>query len=188
MSAEKVNIKSKTVDIALISLFTALTAVCAWISIPMPHAPFTLQLFAVFLCLCMLGGKKGTICTILYVLLGAVGVPVFAGFNGGLGVILGPTGGYIAGFIFSALVFWLLSYLIKPKNALTTFISLTAALIACYAFGSIWYLAAHLQSSEPISFITILLTCVVPYIIPDLVKIVLAIIVSSALKKRINFK
>ena len=90
--------KMKTIDLAYMALGAVIIAVCSWISIP-TVVPFTLQTFAVFSVLGLLGGKRGTISVLIYILLGAVGVPVFAGFSGGFGVILGPTGGYIVGFL-----------------------------------------------------------------------------------------
>ena len=88
--------KMRTVDMAYIALFAVVMAVCAWISIP-AAVPFTLQTFGVFLAVGLLGGKRGTLAVLIYLLLGAVGIPVFAGFNGGLGYMLGATGGYIVG-------------------------------------------------------------------------------------------
>ena len=95
--------KIRTRDVAYIAIFTALMAVCSWISIP-TAIPFTLQTMAVFLAVGLLGGKRGTLAVTAYVLLGAVGAPVFANFSGGIGILLGQTGGYILGFIGSALV------------------------------------------------------------------------------------
>ena len=95
--------KMRTVDMAYIAMFAVVMAVCAWISIP-AAVPFTLQTLGVFLAVGMLGGKRGTLAVLIYLLLGAVGMPVFAGFNGGLGYMLGATGGYIVGFVLSALV------------------------------------------------------------------------------------
>ena len=84
---------------AYIGLFAVVIAICSWISIP-TVVPFTLQTFAVFLAVAILGGKRGTLSVIVYVLLGADGLPVFSGFKGGFGVLLNTTGGYIIGFIF----------------------------------------------------------------------------------------
>ena len=93
---------AKTKDMAYIAVFAVLIAVCSWISIP-TTVPFTLQTFAVFLTVGVLGGKRGSLAVLVYILLGCVGVPVFAGFSGGIGVLAGQTGGYIVGFLFSAL-------------------------------------------------------------------------------------
>ena len=97
--------KLKTKDLALCALFAALIAVCAWISIP-ATVPFTLQTFAIFAALGLLGGKRGTVAVAVYLLLGAIGVPVFAGFQGGIGALLGTTGGYLLGFLLTALIVW----------------------------------------------------------------------------------
>ena len=90
----------KTRELAYTGILAALIAVCSWISIP-TAVPFTLQTFAVFLTLGLLGGRLGTLAVTVYLLLGAVGLPVFAGFHGGLGAFLGATGGYLVGFLFT---------------------------------------------------------------------------------------
>ena len=95
----------QTLDLAYMAIGAVLIAVCSWISIP-ASVPFTLQTFAVFFVLSILGGKRGTVSVLLYILLGAIGIPVFAGFSGGIGVIMGSTGGYIVGFILMGLVYW----------------------------------------------------------------------------------
>ena len=95
----------KTRDIAYIAFFAVVIAVCSWISIP-TVVPFTLQTFAVFLTMGVLGGKRGTLAVLVYILMGTLGIPVFSGFTGGIGIIAGTTGGYIVGFIFSALLMW----------------------------------------------------------------------------------
>ena len=82
--------RSKTYDMVYIAIFAVLMAICSWISIPM-SVPFTLQTFGVFLAVGVLGGKRGTLAIVVYVLLGAIGIPVFAGFTGGIGIILSNT-------------------------------------------------------------------------------------------------
>lgn len=95
----------RTVDLAYAALFAVLLMVCAWINIPLT-VPFTLQTFGVFAALGTLGGRRGTLAILAYLLLGLVGLPVFSGFQGGPGVLLGTTGGYILGFLASALLYW----------------------------------------------------------------------------------
>ena len=95
--------KTKTRDLVFIALAAALITVCSWISIPLT-VPITLQTFAIFTVVGLLGMRRGTIAVLIYILLGAVGIPVFSGFKGGIGALLGNTGGYIIGFIFSALL------------------------------------------------------------------------------------
>ena len=95
----------KTLDMVCTAMFAVIMAVCSWISIP-AMVPFTLQTFGVFLAVGTLGGKRGSLAVLIYLLLGAVGLPVFSGFAGGLGYMMGSTGGYIIGFLLSALAMW----------------------------------------------------------------------------------
>ena len=170
----------KTADITLMALFTAVMAICSWISIP-AAVPFTLQTFAVFLTVGLLGGKRGTLTVLVYLLLGAVGVPVFSGFTGGIGHLLGPTGGYIIGFIFSALMMWTAEKLFGKSLSVLAF-SMAAGLIVCYAFGTAWFVSVYTRTTEPISIMTALGWCVFPYIIPDAIKIAVALILTRRLR------
>ncbi len=167
-------------DITLIALFTAVIAVCSWISIP-AAVPFTLQTFAVFLTAGLLGGKRGSITVIVYILLGAIGVPVFSGFTGGIGHLLGPTGGYIIGFIFSALVMWFAENRFG-KSLKVLAASMVIGLIVCYAFGTAWFMAVYTRETGAIGLMTALGWCVFPYIIPDAVKIAVAVILCRRLR------
>lgn len=112
--------RSKTYDLVYIAVFAVVMAVCSWISIP-AQVPFTLQTFGVFMAVGVLGGKRGTLAVLVYVLLGAVGVPVFAGFSGGIGALLGNAGGYIIGFIFSALVMWAIEHVLAESRLFRSF-------------------------------------------------------------------
>lgn len=176
----------KTYDMAYIAVFTVLIAICSWISIP-TVVPFTLQTFAVFLAVSILGGKRGTMAVTLYVLLGAIGVPVFAGFTGGLGVILRNTGGYIIGFILSALIMWLMESIflkkLHGKQALIMqAVSMVLGLLACYAAGTIWFMLVYMKEAGPIGLTTVLGWCVIPFLIPDALKIALALMLGNALR------
>ena len=116
------------------------------------------------------------------VLLGAVGVPVFSGFRGGLGVLLDTTGGYIIGFVAAALVYWLLTARLGESLPVKT-IACVLGLAVCYAFGTAWFLVLYARTTGPIGVTTALGWCVIPYIIPDLLKLALAIILSRRVKK-----
>lgn len=170
----------KVKDLALCGLFAAILAVCAWISIPYGDIAFTLQTFAIFLTLGLLGGKRGTIAVFVYLVLGAVGVPVFSGFRGGLGALLGTTGGYIFGFLASALFYWLVTA--RKDTSLTRLIGMVVGLLLCYACGSFWYMTKYL-STGTVTLTVVLLKCVVPYLIPDAVKLVLAWFLTGRLKR-----
>ena len=174
----------RTLDMAYIALFAVLMAVCAWITVPLPKplVQFTLQTFAMFMALTTLGGRRGLYAMVVYLLLGAVGVPVFSGFRGGLGVLLDTTGGYIIGFAAAALVYWLLTA--KLGDSLPVKIAACVlGLAVCYAFGTAWFMVVYAQNSGPVGLMTALGWCVFPYIIPDLVKLALAVLLSRRVKK-----
>lgn len=172
--------KLKTIDLAYIGLAVALIAVCSWISIP-TEIPFTLQTFAVFAVVGLLGLYRGTIAVLVYILLGAVGAPVFAGFQGGLGALLGTTGGYIIGFFFTALI---TGGIMKAfgKSIPVMFIAMVLGLAACYVFGTVWFIYVYTNTKSAVSIATALSWCVIPFIVPDLCKIALAIV----LEKRVG--
>ena len=128
------NKQFRVVDLAYMAVCAALIAICSWISIP-AAVPFTMQTFAVFCVLGLLGGKRGTISILVYILLGAVGLPVFAGFSGGIGILFGTTGGYIIGFIFVGLIYWAAEKLFGAKLPLRI-AAMVLGLAVCYAFGT----------------------------------------------------
>ena len=159
-------------DMALSALFAALIAVCSWISVP-SAVPFTLQTFGVFMAAGLLGGKRGTVSVLIYILLGAAGIPVFSGFKGGAGVLAGSTGGYIVGFLFTAFIMWLFEA--KTRNRKYTLpISMAVGLLACYAFGTAWFMLVYARTSGSVGLVTALTWCVFPFILPDAAKITLA--------------
>ena len=170
----------KTRNMVFIALFAVLMAVCAWISVP-AAVPFTMQTFAVFLAVGVLGGRKGTLAMAVYILMGAVGMPVFSHFTGGLGVLFQSTGGYILGFVLTTLIMWGMEALLGRK-LWVRIVSMLLGLMACYAFGTIWFVMLYTRNTGAIGFGTALLWCVVPYIIPDLVKMALALSLTRRLR------
>ena len=173
--------KNKAYDLVLIALFVALMAICAWITIP-AAVPFTMQTFGVFLALLLLGGKRGAICMAVYLLLGAVGLPVFSGFRGGVGALVGSTGGYLVGFIVSALLMWALSGFAR-KRRWTLAASMALSLAACYAFGTAWFVIVSVRAGKAMTVGAALSMCVLPYIVPDAAKLWLACVLARRLKK-----
>lgn len=173
---------NKTRDIVYMSVFTAMISICSWISIP-ASIPFTLQTMGVFTTVGLLGGKRGTLTVLTYILLGAIGIPVFAGLTGGVSVLLGTTGGYIIGFLLSALLMWGIETIIG-RNQIVLAFSMIAGLIVCYVFGTAWFMLIYTQHSGVIGLSTVLGWCVIPFIIPDLIKIGVALFLTNRLKKR----
>ena len=170
----------KAKNMALCGLFTAVLAVCAWISVPVGDLVITLQTFGIFLTLGLLGGRRGSLTIFVYLLLGAVGAPVFSGFRGGLGALLGTTGGYIFGFMLTSLLYWLITTLSNSPAARLT--AMVLGLVVCYGCGTYWYLTQYL-AADSVTLGAVLLRCVVPYLIPDAIKLSLAWLLTARLKR-----
>lgn len=169
-------------DLVYTALGAVLITVCAWISIPIPpEVPFTLQTLGVFLLCGLFGGMRCAASVGIYLLLGAIGLPVFASFSGGLSRILGLTGGYMVGFLGSALFYALMIRLLGDRR-LGRVLGMAGGLLICYAFGSVWFYAVYLSSSGSIGFLAVLSKCVIPFVIPDAVKIVLALFLTEKLR------
>ena len=171
----------KVLDMVYIAIGAVLIVICSWINIP-TAVPFTLQTFAVFFILMLLGGERGTISILIYILLGAIGVPVFAGFSGGIGILLGNTGGYILGFVFIGLIYTLFTRVFKKKSIFIKIAALVIGLAICYAFGTIWFMHVYLRDSGEVGLLAVLGWCVFPFIIPDLIKMALAVVIAKRIE------
>lgn len=178
---------TKTSYMALCGLFAALMAICSLISIPLGFTPVPVNLatLGVFLAGGLLGKKYGTISIAVYVLLGAVGVPVFAGFRGGLSVLVGPTGGYIIGYIAAAFLVGLLTELLVPKagrsagrEILACIIAMIIGLFACYLLGTLWFMI-----STHTGVWAALVSCVFPFLPGDALKIAAGAILTQKLRR-----
>ena len=186
---------TKALDLAYIALMAALIALCAWISVPLGPGPFyhadlwhqehtsELQSFGIFAALGLLGGRRGTLAFLIYLLLGIVGLPVFSGFSAGAGVLFGATGGYLLGYLAAALLFWGLTA--KLGQTLPVMASaMVLGLVLCYAFGTFWFLTVYTGGSGE-TLLGALTLCVFPYVLPDLGKIFLALVLVSRVKKHL---
>lgn len=159
----------KTKNMTFTAMAAVILALCAWIKIP-AAVPFTLQTFGIFLVLNLLGGKRGTLSILVYILLGAVGIPVFAGFTGGPAVLFGSTGGYILGFLLCGVVYWLAEKL--PVLGKLRFLAANVlGLVLCYGFGSWWFMLVAAKGGTVYSFGAVISMCVVPFILPDCIKL-----------------
>ena len=186
MKKSKKSQKTRILEIVYCGVAIALIAICSWITIP-TQVPFTLQTFAVFTALGILGGRLGTISTAVYILLGAIGVPVFSGMKGGIGHLLNQTGGYIIGFILMALLYWLFEKLPGDKLWIKI-IAMIIGLAICYAFGTAWFMYVYIKSNGAVALSTVLGWCVFPFILPDAAKMVAAIAISAAVKEFVKYK
>ncbi|MDR1651073.1 MAG: biotin transporter BioY [Synergistaceae bacterium] len=167
-----------TKDISQIGLFTALIAVMAQISIPMPlGVPMTMQTFAISLAGVMLGAKKGALSALAYALMGAVGAPVFAGFRGGLGIVLGPTGGFIISF---PLMAWIIGFGSEKDGKWPLALGLFAGTAVSFIAGMIFFSAVTGRGLE-----AAFSACVLPFIPTSAVKALAAGTVGMKIRQKV---
>lgn len=169
-------------NLVMTGLLTALLCVISPITIPLPGGVgVTLSVFMVMLITYLAGIRRGLLCCLLYLLIGAVGLPVFSGFQGGLGRITGPTGGYLVGYIAIVLiagVFANFEKIGKVFPILGNFLGLAV----CYVMGNLWYMY-----TMKVSFYQAMIVCVLPFIVFDIFKIVLVCIIGPIIKKHIKW-
>lgn len=161
-------------NMVLGSLFAALTAVCAWISIPLPAVSFTMQTFAVLLTLGVLDGRWGSVSIFLYLLLGLAGLPVFAGFRGGAASLLEPAGGFLWGFLAGGLVYW-------AVQKLGSLPAMICAMAAVYLCGSWWF-----SVYAGMGILQAMAVCVLPWLIPDGLKLALAYTMAKRIRRTVK--
>ena len=171
-------------DMVISALFAVLIAVCAWIAIP-AAVPFTLQTMGLFLTMGLLGGRRAALTVTVYLLLGLIGIPVFSGFRGGLAMLAGITGGYLIGFLFAALVYWLITAK-RSVHFPTMILGMIAGLLVDYAFGTAWFMLFYARAYGAIGLSAALSMCVVPFIIPDLIKLGVAAAAVKTLPARVK--
>jgi len=151
--------------------------------IPVPGSPVPLSMatFVVYLTGILLGAGKGFLSVVIYLLLGLAGIPVFSGFSGGIGVLLGPTGGYLMGYL---LCVWITGWLTKKRMTKAwNCMAMVLGTIGCYLFGTVWFL---IIMEGTYSFKQVMLICVVPYLIFDLFKILAAVLLAVPIKKALQ--
>lgn len=180
------NIKIKEEDnlpikkITKVALFAAILSVLSFVSIPIGTVPITLQTFGVFLAGLLLGAKEGAVACLVYILLGAVGLPVFAGGRGGLEVLIGPTGGYLISFPIAAFI---LGKGVNFKNRILDLLIVILCVFFIYAIG-----VPYLKYVIGLDFDKALKIGMIPFIIPDIIKAVAAYFISVEVNKRINIR
>ena len=178
--------KFRVKDITYIAVFTALLAVCSWIAIPTPtRIDFTLQTMGVFLAVGILGGRRGTLAILAYLLLGLVGAPVFSGFSGGPGALLTPSGGYLIGFFFTGLAMWAMEKLLGEKPWMLA-LSMALGMLVYDVFGTAWFMVVDPMGGESVGLWTALTWCVFPYVGFDVIKLVLALLLSLRLRSHVK--
>ncbi len=177
---KSVAIHSKTM--ALVALMAAVICILGPLSLAIPISPVPISLtnLAVYFTMYVLGRKRGTVSYLIYLLIGLVGLPVFSGFSGGAGKLFGPTGGYLIGFIFMALIcgFFIEKW---PSKLYLHFAGMIFGTVVCYLFGTLW-----LAFQGNMVFNAALAAGVLPFIPGDLVKIVIALLAGPAIRKQLK--
>lgn len=171
---------TKVKDLVLTGMFTAIICVLSQISFPTQPIPFTFALFAIFLTGALLQPKYAFLSVLTYLLLGAFGVPVFAGFQGGFHILTGMTGGYLMAYPLMAFVTAFFYHTVKKGKHLALALGMVTSLLLCYFIGTLWF--TFVTGSQ---FYYALTVCVFPFVLFDILKIVFAIIVRSLLRKTI---
>ena len=170
--------KSSALKISFAALAACLICVCSWIALPIGGVPMTLQTFGVAFCGFWLGARGGASAVGVYLALGAVGLPVFAGFGGSLAFFFGPTGGFLFGFLFLALFCGGASFV---KKKLFAFLLSAAGFAVCYLLGILWF--AYVSG---VSLLQAFLISALPYLAKDALSLIFAWILSGKLRKRIK--
>lgn len=174
-----------TKELVLISLMAAVIAITSWITVPIGAVPFTLQTMGVMTTLVLLGGRNGTMSIVIYICLGVIGLPVFAGFKSGTGVLLGLTGGYIIGFIFMGLFYWFITAHFG-KNHIARASGLLGGLTLCYIFGTLWFMLVWDAANGAIAVDEVLKMCVTPFLLPEAAKIIMTYIITNRIAGALN--
>lgn len=171
--------KMTTYQMTTTACFTAVMCVLGPMSIPIGQVPISFTNLVIYLAVFLLGTKFGTLSYGIYFLLGLVGLPVFSGYSGGPGKILGPTGGYLVGFFLMAIV---CGIFIKkfPKNYILIFLGMVAGTALAYLFGTVWFV---IEMECTVAYA--LTVCVVPFILGDLFKIVIALVAGQMVRTRL---
>ena len=167
-----------TNELIKVAMFAAITAVLSQIILPIGPVPYSLGLLGPLLAGMLCSVPVATFSMVAYLLMGAVGLPVFAGFVGGIGVLLNSTGGYVVGYIFVSL----LTSLARNKKWYFTVCAMASGLLLCYITATIWFMTIS-QNTLWAS----LLYCVFPFVVPDIAKIVCAFLLGKAIEKRLKF-
>lgn len=174
--------KTKTMTVywmAAVALFTAITCILGPMSIQIGVIPISFTNLVIFFAVFLLGGKGAVMSCLVYLLLGIAGLPVFSGFTGGLAKITGPTGGFLVGFIWLAVIS---AFFIKkfPGRRLFYVVGMVLGMAVCYLFGTVWFIILM-----KVTWQQALAACVFPFLIGDVIKIAIAILIGPLLRSRL---
>ena len=171
--------KMNTRQLTLIGIMTAVTCILGPLSLPIGVIPISLTNLAIYFSVYVLGRKRGTLSYIVYLFIGLIGLPVFSGFSGGLAKLFGPTGGYLIGFIFTALISGIFIDKFSRKIYMC-FLGMILGTVVTYIFGTAW-----LAYQAHLTFNTALAVGVLPFIPGDIIKMIIASLIGPQIKKRL---
>lgn len=177
---ERGNMHASVRTLTIMGVMTAVICILAPVALPIGPVPISLSTFVLYLALYILGTKRTCICCGIYLLIGMAGVPVFAGFSGGVGKLLGPTGGYLIGYLPMILIAGILIDRAVGRKAVE-FLAMAAGILVCYLFGTCW-----LSYQAHMSFQAALFAGVIPFIAGDIIKMILVLIIGPATKIRLS--
>ena len=160
-----------TIELIKVAMFASITAILSQIVLPIGPVPYNLGLLGALLAGMLCRPSTATLSMVAYILMGMIGLPVFAGFVGGIGVLLNSTGGYLLGYILTAF----LTSLARNKKWYITVCAMVLGLLLCYAFGTMWFMIISKNS-----LIASLAYCVIPFVLPDVAKIICAFLLGKA--------
>ena len=172
----------KIYNLILCSISVCILVVFSWINIPFP-IPITLQLIAVFVISGLFDWKISITSIAAYIILGIIGLPVFSSFNGGLAFLFGPTGGYIISFLIVPFITLLFKKVFNNSNTCSLIVSFIVSLLLIYTIGTLWYLEFAEIAVSHITFTSIIMITVVPFIFVDTLKIIISVFSIKKLRK-----
>ena len=167
-----------THELIKVAMFASITAVLSQIILPIGPVPYNLGLLGALLAGMLCKPTTSSLSMIAYIFMGAVGLPVFAGFMGGIGVLINSTGGYLLGYVLVAFF----TSISRNKKWFVTIFAMTLGLLLCYAFGTVWFMIVSKNT-----LVASLVYCVIPFVLPDVAKIVCAFLLGKAIDKRLKF-
>lgn len=171
--------KFQVYPLAMTAVMAAVTCVLGPMSISIGPIPISFTNLAIYLSLYLLGWKRGSVSFLVYLLIGMVGMPVFSGYSGGFGKLFGPTGGYILGFLPMAVIAgWIIDH---SRSRLAHMGGMILGTAVCYALGTAWFCV---QAGYTVG--AALGLCVIPFVPVDLVKMVIAMMLGSVVRDRLE--
>ncbi len=176
------NVRGRTLSLVTVALLTSVLCIVAPVTLNMGPVPMSLATLVLYVVICVFGLKKSVASVLMYISIGSVGVPVFSGFTAGLGQLIGPTGGFIVGYVLMCAVSGALLVVLGcgKYRIVKSIVALFVGTVVMYVLGTVWYVIATGNS-----WIQAVSICVLPFVLTDAIKIVVAVVMGNAIRKRL---